>query len=127
MAPGDPVSPDALIYRAVSPSRMDKETRRPKETAFLLRPASTEFEAETSLTFGMSPTAALGGLTRVTHTCRIRVRDILGLGYGLTVTEGDDAEHVQVSGMPLFGVDDGLALAIAKGLRDKASICSSSF
>lgn len=127
MAPGDPVPSHTVIYRAVSPSRMDKQTKHPKETAFLLRPASEGFEAETSLTFGTSPNAALAGLTRVSHTCRIRVSDILALGRGLTVTEGSDPDHVQVSGMPLFGVDDGLALAIAKELRDKASICSSSF
>jgi len=40
------------------------------------------------------------------------VADILALG--LKVCEDEDPEHVQVSGMPLYGVDDGLALAIAK-------------
>lgn len=100
---------------------------QPKETAFLLRPASERFVAEVSLTFGKSPQAALRGLTRVSHTCRVKVSDILGLGHNLTVTEGDDPDYVQVAGMPLFGVDDGLALTIAKDIRNKASICSSSF
>lgn len=124
MARGDPVPPGTVIYRAVSPSRIDNATNRPKETAFLLRPARDEFEAETSLTFATSAEAAVSGLNRVTKTCQIRVSEIIGLGRGLTVTEGDDPTNVQVSGMPLFGVDDGLALAIAKDLRDKASVCT---
>jgi hypothetical protein len=121
MAPGDPVPPATIIYRAVSPSRVDKATARPKETAFLLRPASDKYPAEDSLSFGVSPNAAVEGLDRV-KTCHIQVADILALG--LKVCEDDDPEHVQVSGMPLYGVDDGLALAIAKAIRDKASVCS---
>lgn len=124
MAPGDAVHPNIVIYRAISPSRIDPNTQRPKETAFLLRPASATLEAETSLTFGTSPQAALSGLNRVSKTSAIKVGDILNLGRGLTVTEGDTPENVQVAGMPLYGTDDGLALAIAKDLRDKASTCS---
>jgi hypothetical protein len=122
MAPGDSVLPERIIYRAVSPSRIDKATERPKETAFLLRPASDTFPAETSLTFGMTAEAATRDLTRV-KTCQIRVSDVLALDYGLKVCEGEDPDNVQVSGMPLYGVDDGLALAIAKAIRDKSSIC----
>lgn len=121
MAPGDPVSPDRIIYRAVSPSRIDKATARPKDTAFLLRPATDQLPPEDSLSFGVTAEAAAKGLTRVT-TCHVRVADILALG--LKVSEDEDPEHVQVSGMPLYGADDGLALAIAKAIRDKSSVCS---
>lgn len=122
MAPGDAIDPNALIYRAVSSSRIDAATNRPKETAFLLRPASDEFPVETSLSFSTTPAGAIADLTRV-RTCSMRVRDIFGLRRSFTVTEGDTPGSVQVAGMPQYGVDDALALVCAKDLRDIASAC----
>src|SRR6516225_5901497 len=111
MAPGDPVSPATVIYRAIPWSRIDRKSRQPKETAFLLRPATEQYEAETSLSFGLTPEAALQRLQGVAQTCQINVGDILALGHGLTVTEGEGPQDVQVSGMPLITANQGLALA----------------
>jgi hypothetical protein len=124
MAPGDSIPPDRVIYRGVPWSRIDRKSKQPKDTAFLLRPASEHFGAEDSLSFGLTPAAALNGLKGVSQTCQLKVSDILGLGRGLTVLEGDAPEYVQVSGMPKMSDDEGLALAIAKDLRGKASACS---
>src|SRR5437899_11900550 len=124
MAPGDPISPNRVIYRAVPWSRIDKKTKGPKDNAFLLRPASEHYEAEDSLSFGLTPAAALNGLTGVTQTCQLTVSDILGLGRGLAVVEGESPEYIQVFGMPKVSDDEGLALAIAKDLRRKASTCT---
>jgi len=124
MAPGDPISPDRVIYRGVPWSRIDRKSKQPKDTAFLLRPSSENFEAEDSLSFALTPAAALNGLTGVSQTCHLTVRDILALGRGLTVVEGESPEYIQVAGMPKITDDEGLALAIAKDLRNKASVCS---
>ena len=42
--------------------------------------------------------------------------DILALGHGLSVTEDEDPDKVQVSGMPLIATDEGKALTIANDL-----------
>jgi len=124
MASGDPIPRDQVIYRAVSWGRIDRKSKKPKDTAFLLRPATDKFPAESSLTFGLTPQAALQGLAGVTQTCQIKVGEILDLGHNLTVVENTDPLHVQVGGMPQLENDEGLALTIAKDMRQIASVCS---
>lgn len=123
MAPGDPIQPDRVIFRALRWKHIERKTKQPKETAFLLTPAHDEFPDETYLSFGINPDGARAGLTNIAHVCEIRVSDILTLGHNLQVTEDVDPQKVCVSGMPLITVNEELALTIAKDLRGKSKTC----
>lgn len=124
MAPGDPIQPTRLIYRALSWKNIDRKSKAPKDSAFLLKPARGQWPDETYLSFGVDQEAAKAGLTDIPHVCEIRVSDILALGHGLQVTEDDDPQKVRVSGMPLMAANEELALTIAKDLRGKSKTCS---
>lgn len=124
MACGDPIALDRVIYRALpSYKYVDRKSKEPKDIAFLLRPATEQFEAETYLSFGTDQDTARAGLTNVPYVCEISVADILALPYNLQVVEGEDTTRVRVSGMPLFGADDALALVIAKDLSRRSKTC----
>jgi hypothetical protein len=121
MAPGDPIASGLTIYRALTWKNLDRKSKEPKDTAFLLKPAHDSWPDETYLSFGVSQEAAKAGLTNVPRVCEILVSDILELG--LQVTEDDDPQKVCVSGMPLITVNEELALTIAKDLRGKSKTC----
>jgi hypothetical protein len=123
MACGDPIPPAQLIYRALSWKIFDKKANKAKDIAFLLKPATEHFPAETYLSFGVSPETAKKNLTNIPHVCEITVSDVFGLNRGLQVTQDGDPDKVCVSGMPLCGVDDALALIFAKELRDISRVC----
>ena len=63
---------------------------------------------------------AKAGLTNIRHVCQIFVADIIALG--LSVTADDDPQKVHVSGMPLKETDSETAYAIAKDLRNLATM-----
>jgi hypothetical protein len=124
MATGDPIPPERVIYRALGKKYLNEENAAPNELAFLLKPAHGDWPDETYISFGISPTAAAKGLTRIRHTCEIKVEDILRLGHGLQVTEDDDPEKVRVSGMPLITINEKGALDVAKDLLGKSKLTS---
>ncbi len=122
MAAGDPISPDRVIYRALSKKYLNESETAPNEIAFLLKPGHDSYVDETYLSFGISPDGARRGLTRIRHVCQIAVGEIIRLERGLQITEDDDPEKVRVSGMPLITENEKLALDIAKDLLGKATL-----
>jgi len=123
MARGDPIPPERVIYRALPWKHLNRKSREPKDTLFLLKPAHDTYPDETYLSFGVDEVAAKAGLTGIPHVCEIKVADILAFGHGLQVTEDDDPQKVRVSGMPLITANEELALTIAKDLRGKSKTC----
>jgi hypothetical protein len=121
MAAGDPIPPERIIYRALRNKYYDPQTNRPRDIAFLLRPAAGEFPDETYLSFGADVASAEAGLTNIRHFCEINVADILDLH--LEVTEDDDPRKVRVSGMPLLTVNEERAFRVAKDLLARARMC----
>src|SRR5260370_41571854 len=122
MACGDAIPPDRLIYRALPWKHIDRKSREPKDTAFLLKPAHSPWPDETYLSFGVDQEAAKAGLTNIPHVCELRVADILALGHNLQVTEDDDPQKVRVSGVPLITANEELALTVAKDLSRQSKI-----
>jgi hypothetical protein len=123
MAVGDPIPPDRVIYRALNKKRMNEALTAPNEIAFLLKTANGNYPDETHLSFGVSPAAAVAGLTNMRYICSIAVQDILRLDRHLLVTEDDDPQKVRVSGMPLITENEELSMAIAKDLLGIARMC----
>lgn len=121
MAAGDALSPERIIYRALSRKYLNESETEASDTAFLLKPAHDEWPAETHLSFGVTREAASKGLSRIRQICEITVGDIIQLG--LSVTEDTDPEKVRVSGMPLITENDTAAFLTAKRLREKSKIC----
>lgn len=120
MAPGDPIPPDRTIYRAIRKKQLSEDGESISEIAYLLKPAHGEWPDETYLSFGVNVAGAKAGLQNIKHAASILVEDVLALG--LQVTEDEDPQKVQVSGMPLETVDVERAWIIAKQLRDASTL-----
>jgi hypothetical protein len=118
MAAGDPVPPERIVYRAIRAKQLNPD-KTINEIAFLLQPAHGQWEDETYLSFGVDPHGAVAGLNNIRYVAEMRVADILALG--LTVTEDQDPQKLQVAGMPMLR-DDERALQFAKDLRNNAKL-----
>jgi hypothetical protein len=123
MACGDPIPAGWIIYRALSKKYIDVDAGGPADIAFQLKPAHDDQPDETYLSFGVSQAGAEKYLSKIKGFSEIRVADLIAMGF--TVCEDDDPVKVRVAGMPLPTADPGVALLMAKRIRDKSKLCSS--